>query len=70
MPFDDFEKGIKDVIADNDILDNSITRDLFFLGKALGRKYDQLRLCYNIFMYGLAATVLLAVILICQQANA
>lgn len=66
MPFDDFEKGIKDVIADNDLLDNSITRDLFFLGKSLGTKYDQLRLCYNIFMYGLASTVLLAVLLFCN----
>ena len=64
MKFDDFDKGIKQVIADDQILDNSITRDLFFLGKALGKKYDHLRLCYNIFMYGLAITMILAAVLI------
>ncbi len=64
MKFDDFNIGIKEVIADDEILDNSITRDLFFLGKALGKKYDHLRLCYNIFMYGLAITMILAAVLI------
>lgn len=64
MKFDDFDAGIKQVIADDELLDNSITRDLFFLGKALGKKYDHLRLCYNIFMYGLAITMILTAVLI------
>lgn len=58
MKFDEYETGIKSVISNNEILDNSITRDLFFLGKSLGHKYDKLRICYNVFMVGLVLAVL------------
>lgn len=57
MNFNDYEEGIKTVISDNELLDNSITRDLFFLGKSLGQKYDKLRICYNVFMIGLVIAV-------------
>lgn len=52
MNFEEYESGMKTVVGNDKILDNSITRDLFFIGKSLGKKYDRLRLCYNIFMYG------------------
>lgn len=58
MSFNDYEEGMQAVIRDDDILDNTIMRDLFFLGKALGRKYHYLRTCYNIFMFGIIASVL------------
>ncbi|MDX1406782.1 MAG: DUF5706 domain-containing protein, partial [Saprospiraceae bacterium] len=50
MTFNDYDEGMRQVIADDEILNNSITRDLFFLGKALGKKYFYLRWCYNVFM--------------------
>lgn len=62
MSFQQYEEGIKEVVSNNEILDNSITRDLFFLGKSLGKKYEHLRWCYNIFMFGVAATVISALI--------
>jgi hypothetical protein len=65
MQFEEFEEGIKIVVADDEVMDNSITRDLFFLGKALGNKYKYLRFCYNTFMFGIASTVILAAILVC-----
>lgn len=58
MSFDEYEEGMRTVVANNEILDNSITRDLFFLGKSLGKKYEYLRYCYNIFMYGIAAAII------------
>lgn len=58
MKYEEYEKGIISVLSDEDILDNSITRDLFFLGKSLGNKYDRLRKCYNIFMYGITIVVI------------
>jgi len=58
MKYEDYEKGIINVLSDEDILDNSITRDLFFLGKSLGNKYSRLRKCYNIFMYGITIVVI------------
>jgi hypothetical protein len=58
MSFSDYEEYVGMVVADDEILDNSITRDLFFLGKSLGKKFEYLRWCYNFFMYGIAAAVL------------
>lgn len=62
MSFNDYEKGMNATVADDDILDTTIMRDLFFLGKTLGNKYAYLRKCYTIFMYGIIATVIAFVI--------
>ena len=43
MKFTSYEEGIKKVVAQDEVLDNAITRDLFYLGKALGAKYNNLR---------------------------
>ena len=58
MTFDEYEKGMEVTISNDDILDSTIMRDLFFLGKTLGKKYAYLRRCYTIFMYGIIATVI------------
>jgi predicted metal-dependent HD superfamily phosphohydrolase len=58
MSFIEYEEGMREVVGNDELLDNAITRDLFFLGKALGKKYQYLRLCYNFFMYGLILAVL------------
>ena len=58
MRYGDYEDGIKYVVANSEFLDSAITRDLFFLGVALGRKYMFLRRCYTVFMYGLIISVL------------
>jgi len=58
MNFEEYENGMKTVVGDNEIIDNSITRDLFFIGKSLGRKYEHLRRCYNIFMFGIGISLI------------
>ena len=63
MKFDEYELGIKQVVGDEEILENSITRDLFFLGKSLGAKFNHLRICYNAFLIGMILTVALFIIL-------
>ena len=45
MKFDEYEKGITEVIGDEELLENSIARDLFFLGKSLGAKFSYLIIC-------------------------
>jgi predicted metal-dependent HD superfamily phosphohydrolase len=62
MTFDEYEEGMNATVADDDILDTTIMRDLFFLGKTLGNKYKYLRKCYTIFMYGIIASVITFVI--------
>lgn len=56
MSYSEYASGIKTVLAENELLESSITRDLYFLGKTLGRKYSYLRTCYSIFMYGMILT--------------
>ena len=58
MTYDEYKSGVDHVLSDNEALDDSIIRDLYFLGKSLGKKFEYLRLCYTIFMYGISVTVL------------
>ena len=57
MSNQEFRSGIKKVIADDDELESTIMNDLYYLGKALGNKYNRLRTCYGIFMIGITSTV-------------
>jgi len=47
-----------EMIKDSDFLYSSMTRDLYFLGVVLAKKYSYLRVCYGVFMYGLIIAVL------------
>jgi len=53
MSFEDYLEGVKIPLSDEDKLDQSIVRDLYSSGKALGIKYQRLRICYSIFIVGL-----------------
>ncbi|PWI29012.1 phosphohydrolase [Flavobacteriaceae bacterium LYZ1037] len=53
MSLKDFEWGI-DYLMDNDeTLYNSLTKDLYYLGLVLNRKYKLLRITYTVFMFGI-----------------
>jgi predicted metal-dependent HD superfamily phosphohydrolase len=54
---DDFEWGMREMMNDREYLYGSMIKDLYFLGQVLGRKYHYLRICYNIFMYGMIVAV-------------
>ncbi len=58
MQLEDFQDGMKEMIEDEDFLYSSMTRDLYFLGVVLAKKYAFLRICYNVFLYGLILAVL------------
>lgn len=58
MNFNDYKSYIDYIVSDEKMLDASITRDLFYLGKSLGKKFSYLRWCYNFFMFGIAAAVI------------
>ncbi len=58
MDLGDFQDGIKEMIDDEDFLYSSMTRDLYFLGVVLAKKYAFLRICYNVFLFGLILAVL------------
>lgn len=58
MSLKEYRDGMAKVVDNDENLESTIMRDLYFLGHSLGRKYRQLRICYNLFMMG----VILAVI--------
>ena len=58
MSYIEYQKGIQHIMDDESKLEDSIMRDLYFLGKSLGNKYQRLRICYTVFMGGIIFTVL------------
>lgn len=58
MDLEDFHWGMMEMIKDSDFLYSSMTKDLYYLGVVLAKKYQYLRICYAIFMFGLIAAVL------------
>ncbi len=58
MRYDDYEWGMKELMKDKDLLYGTLIKDIYYLGQVLGRKYNYLRVSYNIFLYGLVASVL------------
>jgi len=58
MDLEKYHEGLNLVISDEEILENTIVNDLYYLGKALGDKYAKLRICYGIFMIGIITTVI------------
>ena len=58
MSLSDFRWGTEEMVKDKDYLYNNLIVDFYYLGQVLGQKYQKLRICYTIFMYGLIISVL------------
>ncbi|WP_158840790.1 Pycsar system effector family protein [Polaribacter sp. L3A8] len=58
MELPDFEWGIQEMMQDKDYLYGSLTKDLYFLGLVLNKKYKILRITYTVFMIGILVSVL------------
>jgi hypothetical protein len=58
MKLEEFQTAINVVMNDKDYLYESMTKDLYFLGKVLDKKYKILRWTYSIFMIGIITSVI------------
>ena len=58
MKLEDFEWGISEMMQDREYLYGSLTKDLYFLGLVLNRKYGLLRTTYTVFMIGIIVSVI------------
>ena len=56
MPLDKFEWGINKLMSDEELLYSSLSKDLYYLGLVLAKKYKYLRITYNVFVVGLVLT--------------
>jgi predicted metal-dependent HD superfamily phosphohydrolase len=54
----DYEAGVREMMKDSEFLYGSMTRDIYYQGKVLGRKYRLLRISYTVFMFGFVLAVL------------
>ncbi|MEO5569746.1 MAG: Pycsar system effector family protein [Bacteroidia bacterium] len=64
MNFEDFDWGIRQMIRDQEYLHNSMIQDFYNLGKVLDMKFRYLRVCYNVFMFGIVISVITIAVLI------
>jgi hypothetical protein len=58
MGYEDYEFGMKKMMGDRDFLYGSLLKNLYWQGRVLGRKFNLLRISYDVFMYGIALSVL------------
>ena len=58
MKLEEYEEAMDGMLRDSELVYGNMTRDLYYLGQVLDRKYRFLTMSYNIFMVGFAATVL------------
>ncbi|ULC60116.1 DUF5706 domain-containing protein [Flaviramulus sp. BrNp1-15] len=58
MSLEEYDWAVNELLKDKDYVYSSLTKDLYFLGKVLERKYRILRVTYTIFMIGMIVSVL------------
>jgi len=58
LKLEEYHGAIDKIVSDKKTLERSIVNDLYFLGQALGTKYNMLRICYTVFASGLIITFL------------
>lgn len=56
--FEDYNTAMRNMMVDTDYLYGSLIKDIYHLGTVLGRKYQLIRLAYNIFMIGIVVSVI------------
>jgi len=62
MPLEEYDWAMNEMMKDRDYLYSNMIKDLYFLGLVLQRKYNLLRIAYNLFMAGIIITVIAFVI--------
>ena len=58
MKLADYEWALSELVKDKDYVYSTLTKDLYYLGLVLEKKYRILRVTYNIFMIGMIITVI------------
>lgn len=58
MSLDQFEWAINEMMQDKDYIYSALTKDLYFLGVVLDRKYRILRITYTVFIIGIVVSAI------------
>ena len=62
MPYKTFQWGVNEVIKDKDYIYEMLTKDLYYLGVVLNKKYKLLKITYIVFTVGIILSVVAFVI--------
>ena len=57
VSLEDYKYGMHEMMQDKGYLYDSLITDLYFLGKVLHKKYNLLRITYNVFLVGLLISI-------------
>ncbi|OOG78215.1 Pycsar system effector family protein [Algoriphagus sp. A40] len=58
MSLQDYTEGMNKMLEDSEYLYGTMTRDIYYLGRVLSKKYLMLRKSYNVFMFGFIISVI------------
>lgn len=58
LELEQYEEAMDEMFRNGELIYGNMTRDLYYLGKVLDKKYRYLTISYNVFMVGFVATVL------------
>jgi len=58
MSLEDYTHGVLQLMDDREYLYRSLIKDVYSQGVVLGRKYQLLRVAYNVFMFGIVVSVI------------
>ncbi len=58
MKEEDYVEDLRTLMYSGDLLYDSISKDVFYLGKNVNRKFNFLRISFNVFMLGIIVSVL------------
>ena len=58
LNLDNFQKGMRELMRQKDMLYTNMVTDIYYLGEVLARKYRLLRTSYTIFLIGIILTAL------------
>jgi hypothetical protein len=58
MEYKEYDEALQALVTDREFLYNSLTKDIYWQGRVLGRKYKLLNKSYTVFMWGIIVSVL------------
>jgi hypothetical protein len=64
LSIDQFVEQMDRTITDSKIFKEHVVNDLFFIGKVLGVKYNQIGICYNVFLIGLSTSIVSTILVV------
>ncbi|HFA50689.1 MAG TPA: hypothetical protein ENJ95_16905 [Bacteroidetes bacterium] len=57
MPFEDYDWAIDEMMGDKDFLYGTMKRDIYRLGVDLRKRYHNIQVAYNIFLFGITVSI-------------